>query len=135
MQQMVSFLSIFIIIICGFTLANLLAFGGELAPFRTYEVKPYHYASLEHHAIVKFLCYDLDARLFCLATPARTLGQYHAPLTAREQMTLYTLYRSLLGADYFDEMYEVNRFLGPVLYMSWTLIGALWDRIFANGSE
>lgn len=39
MQQMVSFLAIFVIIICGFTLANLLAFGGELAPFRTYEVK------------------------------------------------------------------------------------------------
>ena len=37
----------------------MLAFGGELAPFRTYE------------------------------------------------FTLYTLYRSLLGADYFDDMYEV----------------------------
>ena len=36
---MVSFMAIFVIIICGFTLANLLAFGGELAPFRTYEVE------------------------------------------------------------------------------------------------
>ena len=75
MGQITSFMSIFVIIISGFTLANLLAFGGELAPYRSYE------------------------------------------------FTLYTLYRSLLGADYFDEMYEVNRFLGPVLFIAWTLIG------------
>ena len=136
MGQLASFTSIFVIIIAGFTLANLLAFGGELAPYRSYE------------------------------------------------FTLYTLYRSLLGADYFDDMYEVNclrahvrmiaqnaddqscacranahapasvsgrtrthlvhvflgtfpslcippllceiqsnRFLGPLLYISWTLIG------------
>ena len=75
MGQVLSFLSIFIIILSGFTLANLLAFGGELAQFRSYE------------------------------------------------FTLYTLYRSLLGADYFEDMYEVNRFLGPALFIGWTMIG------------
>lgn len=58
--QVISFMTIFVIILAGFTLANLLAFGGDLAAYRTYE------------------------------------------------FTFYTLYRSLLGADYFDEMYEVG---------------------------
>jgi hypothetical protein len=53
-------MTIFVIILAGFTLANLLAFGGDLPMYRTYE------------------------------------------------FTFYTLYRSLLGADYFDEMYEVG---------------------------
>lgn len=75
MGQVVSFMCIFMIIICGFTLSNLLAFGGELDAYRSYE------------------------------------------------FTLYSLYRSLIGYDLFDQMYDTNRVLGPLLYSLWTLIG------------
>ena len=39
------------------------------------------------------------------------------------EMTVYTMLRSLLGRDTFDEMWDENRLLGPLFYFLWTILG------------
>lgn len=75
MGQLFAFSLMLFIVYFGFALAHLLAFGGEVAAFRT-------------------------------------LPQ-----------TLFSLFRVLLNTDYFDEMWENNRLLGPLFYFGWTLLG------------
>lgn len=39
------------------------------------------------------------------------------------RMSMYSLYRSLLGDFDFDTLFEKNRFLGPIFFVCWTFLG------------
>ena len=119
-------MTIFVIILAGFTLANLLAFGGEMQAYRTYEFTFYSlYRSLlgadyfdEMYQVGRFECLYLlrmSVRVSCVSDFLKIKSDHGGKVSK-----MHILHE---GVHLHTTHTQVNRFLGPLLYISWTLIG------------